>query len=210
MRPLSERQQRILEFIDRFQQRHGYPPTVREIGQAVDISSTSVVDYNLKALERLGHLRRDPDVSRGLELAGRASHRQAASQVAIPIVGLIAAGEPIEALPGHAEELRLSGQIYDDRCYALKVKGKSMIEDLIDDGDIVVVRSQETADDGDIVVALLTDGPTSEGTATLKRLYRERDRIRLQPANSAMGPIYVEPDGLRIQGRVVTVIRQLQ
>jgi repressor LexA len=209
MRPLSERQQRILDFIEHFQQRQGYPPTVREIGQAVDISSTSVVDYNLKALERHGHLRRDPDVSRGLELTGRTARRRVSSPVSIPIVGRIAAGEPIEALQGHAEELRLSGQVYDDSCYALRVKGKSMIEDLIDDGDIVVVRSQETADDGDIVVALLTDGPAPEGTATLKRLYRESDRIRLQPANSTMDPIYVEPDGLRIQGKVVTVIRQL-
>jgi len=207
MRELSERQQRILEFIARFQQRHGYPPTMREIGQAVGISSTSVVDYNLRVLERRGQLRRDPEVSRGLELA--VALRQPRGGAHVPIVGRIAAGEPIEALPGHQEELELSEDFSGEGCYALKVKGKSMIEDLIDDGDLVVVRPQESADDGDIVVALLTDGPSSEGRATLKRLYRERDRIRLQPANATMEPIFVRPEELRVQGKVVAVIRRL-
>lgn len=209
MRTLSERQQRILDFIARFQQRHGYPPTIREIGQEAGISSTSVVDYHLRALERMGHLRRDPEVSRGLELTTAAASRRSRGAISVPIVGRIAAGEPIEALEGHREELEISGQLCDESCYALRVKGKSMIGDLIDDGDLVVVRPQESANDGDIVVALLTDGPTPEGTATLKRLYRERDRIRLQPANPTMEPIYVDPEDLRIQGRVVSVIRQL-
>lgn len=209
MRPLSERQRRILDFIARFQQRHGYPPTIREIGQETGITSTSVVDYNLRVLERMGYLRRDPDISRGLELTGVAAARQPRGAVPVPIVGRIAAGEPIEAMPGHQEELELSGQLCDERCYALRVKGKSMIEDLIDDGDLVVIRPQESADDGDIVVALLTDGPSSEGRATLKRLYRERDRIRLQPANATMEPIYVDPEELRVQGKVVAVIRKV-
>ncbi|MHB0868537.1 MAG: transcriptional repressor LexA [Chloroflexota bacterium] len=209
MRPLSERQRRTLDFIARFQQRHGYPPTIREIGQEVGISSTSVVDYNLRSLERQGYLRRDRDVSRGLELTAVAAPRRAQGSISVPVMGRIAAGEPIEALQGHREELEVSAQLCDQGCYALRVKGKSMIEDLIDDGDLVVVRPQESADDGDIVVALLTDGPTQEGRATLKRLYRERERIRLQPANSTMGPIYVDPEGLRVQGKVVAVIRQL-
>ncbi len=209
MRPLSERQRRILDFIARFQQRHGYPPTIREIGQEAGISSTSVVDYNLRALERLGRLRRDPDVSRGIELTGGTLPRRSQGSVSVPVMGRIAAGEPIEALQDHREELEVSGQICDEGCYALRVKGRSMIEDLIDDGDLVVVRPQESADDGDIVVALLTDGPSSEGRATLKRLYREKDRVRLQPANSTMEPIYVAPKELRVQGKVVAVIRQL-
>lgn len=209
MRTLSERQRRILEFIARFQQKHGYPPTVREIGQEVGISSTSVVDYNLRALEKMGHLRRDREVSRGLELTGADAHRLIQGPVRVPIMGRIAAGEPIEAIRGHAEEIELPQQLCNSECYALQVKGRSMVEDLIDDGDLVVIRPQESADDGDIVVALLTDGPTIEGRATLKRLYREKGRIRLQPANSAMEPIYVDPTELRVQGKVVAVIRQL-
>lgn len=209
MRSLSDRQRRILEFIGRFQRQHGYPPTVREIGQEVGISSTSVVDYNLRALERMGHLRRDREISRGLELTGVSPQGEIRGSVRIPIMGRIAAGEPIDAIQGHTEKLELSQQLCDQGCYALRVKGRSMVEDLIDDGDLVVIRPQESADDGEIVVALLTDGPTPEGRATLKRLYREKDRIRLQPANSAMEPIYVDPAELRVQGKVVAVIRQL-
>ncbi|HEX9015908.1 MAG TPA: transcriptional repressor LexA [Chloroflexota bacterium] len=209
MHALSDRQRRIMDFIGRYARQHGYPPTIREIGQAAGITSTSVVDYNLKVLEREGLLKRDPEVSRGLGLSAAAPERQIAARTRIPIVGLIAAGEPIEAVQGHPEELDVAGRLCDDGCYALKVKGKSMIEDLIDDGDIVVVRPQETAADGEIVVALITEGPTEEGRATLKRLYREQDRIRLQPANSEMQPIYVDPRDLLIQGKVVSVIRQL-
>jgi len=210
MRALSERQRQILRFIARFQQQHGYPPTVREIGREVGISSTSVVDYNLRVLEGRGYLRRDREVSRGLELtAVVADYFSARGSVRVPILGRIAAGEPIEALQGHPEEIELPRQLCGQGCYALKVKGRSMIEDLIDDGDLVVVRPQESADDGEIVVALLTDGPTPEGRATLKRLYRERDCIRLQPANSAMEPIRVDPSEVRVQGKVVAVIRQL-
>src|SRR5512133_824663 len=209
MHALSERQRRILDFIARFHQQHGYPPTIREIGLAAGISSTSVVDYNLKVLEREGLLKRDREVSRGLGLPTIASSRRVPASSRIPVVGRIAAGEPIEAVQGFQEELDVSEQLCDDGCYALRVKGKSMIEDLIDDGDVVVIRPQETASDGDIVVALITEGPTSEGRATLKRLYREQGRVRLQPANSEMDPIYVDHTDLLIQGKVVSVIRQL-
>ncbi len=209
MRQLSERQRRILEFIAHFQQRHGYPPTVREIGQATAISSTSVVDYNLRVLERQGHLRRDREISRGLELAERPATMPLARMVRVPIVGRIAAGEPIEAIQGHPEELELPEQLSQEGCFALRVKGRSMIEDLIDDGDLVVIRPQQSADEGDIVVALLTEDPSPEGRATLKRIYRERELVRLQPANATMEPIYVRPEELRVQGKVVAVIRQL-
>jgi len=209
MKKLSDRQRRIVDFIEVYTDDHGYPPSIREIGQAVGISSTSVVDYNLKALERNGLLRRDREVSRGLGLVGKAPATRALV-VRVPIVGRIAAGEPIEAIESRDDYLELGAGTVPDGCYALQVKGKSMIEDLIDDGDLVVVRPQETAENGDIVVALLmSHSASSEGVATLKRLYRERGQVRLQPANAAMQPIFVDPDQLRVQGKVVSVIRHL-
>jgi repressor LexA len=210
MRRLSDRQQRILDFLGEYTADHGYPPSIREIGQAVGISSTSVVDYNLRALERGGLIRRDREVSRGLGLVGQAPPSSRPAMLRIPIVGRIAAGEPIEALEQHDDFLELGAGTVPDGCYALQVKGKSMIEDLIDDGDLVVIRPQETAENGDIVVAvMLSQAASNEGVATLKRLYRERGRVRLQPANASMQPIYVDPDQLRVQGKVVSVIRYL-
>ena len=208
-RSLSARQQHMLDFIRDFVRENGFPPSIRDIGQAVGISSTSVVDYNLKALEREGYLHRTREVSRGFRLLDEVSEPTPIRVVDVPIIGRIAAGEPIEALDERAESLPLSADLASEECYALRVKGKSMIEDLIDDGDLVVVRPQETANNGDIVVALLLESAGLEGVATLKRLYRERDRVRLQPANSAMEPIFVSPEHLRVQGRVVAVIRQL-
>jgi repressor LexA len=205
---LSARQERMLEFIRDFRGQHGYPPSIREIGQAVGISSTSVVDYNLRALERSGLIRRDREVSRGLGVVGHTPSARPTT-VRIPIVGRIAAGEPIEAMEQHDDFLEMGLGTVPDGCYALQVKGKSMIEDLIDDGDLVVIRPQETAENGDIVVALLMSQESSGGAATLKRLYRERGRVRLQPANAAMQPIYVDPEQLRVQGKVVSVIRYL-
>jgi repressor LexA len=206
---LSARQHGILDFIGRFIEQNGRPPTFREIGDATGIRSTSVVDYNLKVLEREMLIRRDSKVSRGIELLTESGELRQQRLVSVPISGRIAAGQPIEALPGHPETIPLPLELGSDSAYALRVKGKSMIEDLIDDGDLVVVRPQQTADNGDIVVALLTDGPTGEGSATLKRFYRERDRVRLQPANSAMDPIYVRLEHLQVQGKVIAVIRQL-
>lgn len=223
-RQLSPRQQKMLEFIKRFVVEHGYPPTIREIGLATGISSTSVVDYNLSALERMGYLRRDPEISRGIELMGNRLARSEEAKplrqnrlgenrpgiVRVPVVGRIAAGEPIEAVAGADETIDLSDSIAPENAYVLRVKGKSMIDDLIDDGDLVVVEPRSTADNGDIVVALLTDGPTGEGQATLKRIYREKGLVRLQPANATMEPIFVKPENLLIQGRVVSVIRRVR
>jgi repressor LexA len=209
MRKMSERQQKILEFVMEYTADHGYPPSIREIGQAVGISSTSVVDYNLRALERSGLIRRDREVSRGLGVVGQTPAARPTT-IRIPIVGRIAAGEPIEAMEQHDDFLEMGIGTVPDGCYALQVKGKSMIDDLIDDGDLVVIRPQETAENGDIVVALLMSQESSSGgAATLKRLYRERDRVRLQPANATMQPIFVDPDQLRVQGKVVSVIRYL-
>jgi len=200
MRALSERQQNMLQFIRDYISDHARPPTVREIGNAVGISSTSVVDYNLRVLERDGHLKRERELSRGIELPGRGAP-------SIQVMGRIAAGEPIEAIEDPSDTVEVPQRYVDQKCFALRVKGKSMIEDAIDDGDIVVIKPQATADDGEKVVALITNGVFPEGEATLKRLYREGDRIRLQPANSSMQPIYVNPEDLQIQGKVVYQIR---
>lgn len=205
----SPKQERILEYIRDFVDRFGYPPTIRQIGAALGISSTSVVDYHLGVLERLGLIRRHPDTSRGLELTDERLTRAKRLLVSVPIMGRIAAGEPIEALP-EVETINLTRDLVpEEGAFALRVKGKSMIEDLIDDGDMVIVRPQEDAEDGDMVVALLLGGPTEAGEVTLKRFYREKDRIRLQPSNTAMAPIYVSPDQVRIQGKVIAVIRRV-
>ena len=212
---ISARQQAILEFIRTFVRGHGYPPTVREIGQNVGISSTSVVDYNLRILTDRGYLRRDQEISRGISLI---EDEEAPPEpvslnflnvVRIPVMGRIAAGQPIEAFATPDDQIELSRDFADESAYALRVRGKSMIEDLIDDGDLVVIHPQATANNGDIVVALIPDSATGEGQVTLKRIYRETGRIRLQPANSEMQPIYVLPDQVEVQGKVTAVIRKL-
>jgi repressor LexA len=207
---LSDRQQRMLGFIRSYLTEHGYPPSNREIGRATGISSTSVVDYNLRRLERKGHLVCDPKVSRGIKLSEEAP-LAALSSFDIPVVGRIAAGQPIEALEDAGESIRLTPDLAQEGCYVLKVKGTSMIEDLIADGDLVVVKPQSVAQNGDIVVAIVDDDQ-----ATLKRFYREpgrgpsgSERIRLQPANSQMDPIYCSPAQVQVRGKVVTVIRQV-
>jgi repressor LexA len=165
----------------------------------------------LRRLERKGHLVCDPKVSRGIKLSNEMPLAQAVTFQA-PIVGRIAAGQPIEALENPGDTIRLTPDLAQEGCYVLKVKGESMIEDLIADGDLVVVKPQPTAQNGDIVVAILDDNE-----ATLKRFYREpgkgpggNERIRLQPANAQMAPIYRAPNQVQIRGRVVTVIRQLR
>ncbi len=209
MKGLTFKQEAILAHIRQFIDDFGYPPSVRQIQTALGISSTSVVDYNLNILEREGHLHRDPDVSRGLEVVGDSVRGLRHLIVGVPILGRIAAGEPIEAIQD-TEYVNLTRDLVpDEGAFALRVRGQSMIEDHIDDGDLVVVRPQSEASDGDTVVALLLGGPTEAGEVTLKRFYRERDRVRLQPANSTMAPIYVNPDQLRIQGKVIAVIRRV-
>ncbi len=209
MKSLTSRQEAILAHIRQFIDDFGYPPSVRQIQTALGISSTSVVDYNLNILEREGHLRRDPDVSRGLEVVGDSVRELRHLIVGVPVLGRIAAGEPIEAIQD-TEYVNLTRDLVpDEGAFALRVRGQSMIEDHIDDGDLVVVRPQSEANDGDTIVALLLGGPTESGEVTLKRFYRERDRVRLQPANSTMAPIYVDPRQLRIQGKVIAVIRRV-
>jgi repressor LexA len=220
----AERKQKILDCIARTVAERGYPPSVREIADGVGLASTSAVHHHLLALEREGLLERGSHSSRALRLTrqGEAELDRAPRRVptgmsrvtpfrmpverdvlALPVLGEIAAGQPIEAYADGAESLDVprSLQARDDS-YVLRVRGKSMIDALIDDGDYVVVQPQATAVDGDIVVALLEDNGV-----TLKRFFREKDRIRLQPANAEMEPIYASE--VQIQGKVVGVIRKL-
>ncbi len=204
---LSERQQGMLAFIERHIRQSGRPPTIREIGRAVGISSTSVVDYNLQVLERRGLVERDREVSRGIRLVGEPTSER--SVVSVPLMGVIAAGEPIpvpeDGPVGESIELTREILKQEEGIYALEVKGDSMIDALIHDGDIVVMKHQREASNGDMVAVWIKD----RGETTLKRFYRENDQIRLQPANPLMDPIYLHPRDVEIQGKVMVVIRQL-
>jgi repressor LexA len=196
----QQRAERILDFIRERSAEQGYPPTVREIAEAVGLASTSAVHHHLLKLEREGKLQKDATRSRALTIPGSTGGRV----VQAPIIGEIAAGEPIYAYEDKSETMSIPGELAAKGrdTFVLRVRGKSMIDDHIDDGDYVVVQSQNTARDGDIIVALLEDS-----RATLKRFFREKDRIRLQPANSQMQPIYTRD--IQIQGKVIGVIRRL-
>lgn len=207
--PKSYDRGQILEFIRDFVDERGYAPTIGEIQRALGISTKSVVFHHLRAMEREGLVRHHAQVTRGIEVSGVGKRARA-----VPLLGTIAAGQPIpvpteetwhsvalglvdvpaELLPRHL------------RAYALKVKGTSMIDALVDDGDIVIMEAVSSAEDGQMVAAWLTD----RQEATLKKLYREPGRIRLQPANPTMSPIYVEPDKIEVQGRVIAVLRGLK
>ena len=211
MKNLSRRQQAILQFIERFLDENDYPPTIRDIQNELDISSTSVVDYNLKALEARGLIRRNSKISRGIELVNRGVGRR--NVVAIPVIGQIAAGLPIP-VPGDlegsdaAEAVELGADLVPNSgqgLFALRVKGHSMVDALINDGDVVVLKQQETCENGETVAVWLKD----ERETTLKRFYFEGDRVRLQPANTSMDPIYTAADNVEVQGRLVTVLRSL-
>jgi len=205
MKGLSSKQQAILDFLRQFIRAKDYPPSIRDIQLGCNISSTSVVDYNLKALERLGYIRRDREVSRAIEMldgSGRRPHT-----VPVPIVGTIAAGSPIPVFePGisYGEMVDATQEMTKgkENVYALRVKGTSMIDALVNDGDIVIMERTSSAEDGEMVAAWLKD----EEETTLKRLYTDGDQIRLQPANETMKPIYTKPENLEIMGRVLTTI----
>src|SRR5262249_24359819 len=162
----------------------------------------SVVDYNLRVLEREGRIRRDREVSRGLELVGtQRSHRlQQPRVLRIPVVGRIAAGLPIEAIEDPEDVIELPAEPVPDHWFALRVRGTSMIEDHIDDGDLVVVRPQQSVYNGDIAVAIVSDDGTEIGGATLKRFYLEGDTVRLQPRNPDMQPILIPADQVEVRG----------
>ena len=209
----AARKQRIIEYIAVTTRQRGYPPSVREIAHAVDLASTSAVHHHLQALEREGMLERGASASRALRLTPSAAIRAGTNgplgaQVtgldshALPVIGEIAAGGPIEAYQDASETLTVPDALSNGDAYVLKVRGDSMIDAHITDGDFVVIKPQQTARDGDIVVAQVEDNGV-----TLKRFFREKNRIRLQPANERYEPMFY--DDVRIQGKLVGVIRRV-
>jgi repressor LexA len=209
---LTARQQEIWQYLAEYVDEHGYPPTVREIGDAVGLASPSTVHAHLANLERAGLLRRDPTKPRALELVGRKksepkpSSRQDETPL-LPLVGQIAAGGPLLADEAIEEEIAVPEPLGRDADFLLRVKGDSMVEAGILDGDIVVVKRQQDARDGEIVVALAGDDESAD-EATVKTLYRDGGRVRLQPENSALEAFY--PANVQILGRVVGVFRSLR
>ena len=209
---LPPRRQQILDFIQTFIAENGIPPTVRDVQRACEISSTSVVDYNLKVLKRDGYLNRRPDTARGIELLDETG-QPVSNAPRVQIIGAIAAGQPI---PVFSTEGAASSEEFDTievppelprrhgKLFGLTVNGTSMIDALIDDGDVVIVKPGMEAVNGEMVVAWLRD----EEEATLKKFYLEGDQVRLQPANSQMNPIYSSADNVEVRGKVVTVIRK--
>ena len=209
---MPERRKRILAFIQEFYFENGIPPTVRDIQQACEVSSTSVVDYNLKQLEQAGYLNRRREVARGIELLDR-DGEPVSSAPRVQVVGSIAAGQP---LPVFSTEGAEASEEFDTvevspdlprkhgKLFALTVNGTSMIDALIDDGDVVIIKPTQEATNGEMVVAWLKD----EEEATLKKFYQEGDRVRLQPANSTMSPIFSPAGNVEVRGKVVTVLRK--
>ena len=211
VRELSSKQQNILRFIRGFLGEHDYPPSIRQIQEGCGISSTSVVDYNLKKLESQGYIRRDREVSRAIELLARGGGRPRA--VSVPIIGQIAAGQPIPVPSAdtwdnldYSDSIEVTPDMVGGRrnVYGLRVKGTSMIDALVNDGDIVLMEAASTAENGDMVAAWLK----REQEATLKRFYVEGGRVRLQPANETMQPIYTDPANVEVQGRFLGAIRR--
>lgn len=201
MQPLTKRQREILDYLNEFIQQHGYAPSLEEIGQRFNLSSLATVHKHLTNLQDKGFIRRSWNRSRSVELL---PSRGAGRAVELPMLGYVAAGVPIEAV-NTTESIAVPESLVAGRrdTYVLRVRGESMIDEQIRDGDWVVVEDRKSADNGEMVIALV-----GGQDATLKKFYREPGRIRLQPANPTMAPIYVEPDNVQIQGVVVGVMRK--
>lgn len=205
---LSGKQRKVLNFIDNFIERHGYSPSVREVADGCDINSSTVAQYHLNILKREGHINRSRKVFRSIAL-----RKTRTSVTAIPVMGTIAAGVPIPvpgddtwaAVPEETLELPQKLTRGLDNVYALRVKGSSMIDALIDDGDIVLLQQVSTVEDGSTVAVWLKD----RHEVTLKKIYCEENRICFKPANKLMKPIYCQPEDVEIQGKVIGVIRTL-
>lgn len=199
---LYRRQRQILDFLEQYIQRNGYSPTLQEIADALGLRSLATIHEHVYALVKKGLVRRYEGSVRGIELLEK-KIAPVPDGVELPVLGFIAAGKPIEPFTDPHAAMYVSPTFISGkrRSYVLQVKGQSMIEDGILDGDFVVIEQQETANNGDIVVALL-----ETGAATLKRFFKEEGRVRLEPANAAMRPIYAVQ--VKIQGRVVGVIRK--
>ena len=209
IKSLSPKQERIINFVIEFLNDKGYPPTIRDIAAGCGISSTSVVAYNLNKLEQAGYIRRHSDISRGIKFL---NPQQKGGKLAyVPIVGVIAAGEPIPVPDtgniSSNERVEVSEELVRGKqgVYALRVRGDSMLDALIGDGDIVLMEHVGSAENGDMVAVWLKE----EQEVTLKRFFAEPKRIRLEPANRQMKPIYTTPDNVAIQGRMVAVIRRI-
>lgn len=199
---LSQRQTDILEFIKRVIRQKGYPPSVREIGDAVGLMSSSTVHGHLQTLEEKGYIRRDPTKPRAIEILDSSSDVCEKKTVSVPIIGRVTAGQPIFAEDNIEDTFPIPVDLINsDTVFMLKVKGESMIEAGIMDGDLILVRQQNTARNGEIVVALIGD------EATVKRFYREKTLIRLQPENPMMEPIYSQD--VSVLGKVIGVFRLL-
>jgi len=205
---ISRQRSRILNFIRDFLKAKGYAPTVRDIVRGCKISTSSVVQYHLNVLEKEGYIRRDPQVFRSIRL----TDEPPVAVTSVPLLGTIAAGQPLP-VPGEEtwrtpaeEQVPVPEEISRGRddVFALRVKGTSMIDALIDDGDIVLMQQAYAADDGDMVAVWLK----RQQETTLKKLYREKGRIRLQPANRQMSPFYEAPDNVAVQGKVIGIIRR--
>jgi repressor LexA len=212
VKKLSDKQRRIIKYIDRFLSEKGYPPSIRDIQRGCDISSTSVVDYNLNILKSRGYINRHADVSRGIKLLTKTATSE--KVIAVPVIGMIAAGKPIPVptpdtwdIAAVSETMGVPAELTGgrDNIFALRIKGTSMIDALINDGDIVLMQSINSVENGQMAAVWLK----SEKEVTLKKVYVESDKIRLQPANSQMLPFYTRPDNIEIQGRVIAVIRQV-
>jgi repressor LexA len=201
---LYKRQRQIVDYIAQYMQKNGYSPTLKEIAESINVSSLATVHEHLQALQRKKIIKKHDGAVRGIELLDRTFLKMSDS-VDLPLLGFIAAGSPIEPHTDPNASFKVSPEMISGkrRSYVLQVKGLSMIEDHIDDGDFVVIEETQEVNDGDIVVALLDNG-----LATLKRFYKEVTRVRLEPANSTMSPIYAT--NVQIQGRVVGLIRKFQ
>ena len=200
MQPLTKRQREILDYLNDFIQQHGYAPSLEEIGRRFNLSSLATVHKHLTNLEEKGFIKRAWNRSRSVELVPT---RMGVRAVELPLLGYVAAGSPIEAVASN-ETIAVPENLAGKRdSYVLRVKGNSMIDEQIRDGDFVIVEDRRTAEDGEMVIALL-DG----ADVTLKKLFREQGRIRLQPANPTMAPMMFAPDQVQVQGVVVGVMRR--
>ena len=225
---LGKRHEKIMKFLDEFQAKNGYSPSIRDIGESIGVQSTSLVDYYLNQLEQMGYISREKHISRSIciqkPLAERVSEglrsagQAISDMLSIPLLGRIVAGEPIPmpesdvAYFDPESSVELARSLFSARekiedLFALEVQGDSMIDAMINDGDMVVMRRAQQADNGEMVAVWLDD----KNETTLKYFYREGNRVRLQPANPHMGPIYVDdPQQVRIMGKVVMVIRKVK
>jgi len=204
--PVTARQRQVYEFISRYLEANDQPPTIAEIGKQFRMTSSASVHSILSALEREGLIKRIPNVSRGIELTKVDKPEEVGDEFEVPLLGLVAAGQPIEAVLAHETVAAPKSMIGRGRMFALRVRGDSMIEENIQDNDIIIVSSQQTAENGQMVVALI-DG----NYATVKKFYREPDFIRLEPANPQFKPIFIKtPERIQIQGVVRGLIRNYQ